>query len=87
MKTVNLNELIETLPLLQNLRWNKETREFDTVYLKPHASIVDGLLRISAEHGDNAAFDYEINPALETWAKQNGGYFEWYDNGCFVFSI
>jgi hypothetical protein len=86
MKTLNLNELIETLPMLENLRWNKERREFDTVYLKPRARIVDGLLRISAENGDNAAFDDEINPVLIAWAKNNGGYFEGYDGGCFVFS-
>ena len=86
MKTLNLIDLIETLPLLKNVRWNKESRDFEIVYLKPRAIIVDGLLRISAENGDNAAFDYQINPVLENWAKQNGGYFEWYDNGCFVFS-
>lgn len=90
----NVQTLIETLPALAGIKWDRQSREFIDVLVKPHAFERDGILHISGEHGDNACDYYGehrgeslwINPALEQWAKDNGGYFEWQNAGCIVFN-
>ena len=97
--TKTVEELQASLPLLRGLKWVREERDFIEVLNKPHSFIRDGLLYISTEHGDGAGDYYGdyineweqsgvpyINPALEAWANDQGGYFEWMDGGSIVFN-
>ena len=88
----NLENLVATLPALECLVYNRAEREFVSVMRDPHGFVRDGMLFVSAEYGDNAADYYGerghswINPALENWVTENGGYWEWYDTGSIVFA-
>lgn len=84
-------KLIASLPRIQSIECIKgELPHY--VLKRPHAFIdSEGRLLISAEHGDDAADYYErgypwINPVLEAWAKDNGGYFEWQHPGAICFT-
>ena len=94
-----LEQLKESLPLLNGIKWDKDARDFVNVMNKPHAFIKDGRLFVSMEHGDNAGDYYGqyiseseqsgppyINQALEAWADSHKGYWEWMDAGSIVFN-
>lgn len=93
MKKPTPEQLKATLPLLPSLVWNRETQTHDDTKIPPTALIVDGVLLISGEDG-NGFVDYYgefrggypyINPALEQWAKDNGGMWEWMHPGAIGF--
>ena len=88
-------ELIELLPYIHYLKWNKEIKDFEDKYAKPNAFERDGLLFISSEDYLNAdLFVYDtygevrptepIHPTLIQWAEQLGTYWEQYDNASIV---
>tara|TARA_B000000609_G_C24117620_1_gene317678 strand:- start:481 stop:750 length:270 start_codon:yes stop_codon:yes gene_type:complete len=83
-------KLIASLPDIQTMQFING--QFQDVLKRPHAFVdSEGRLLISAEHGDDAADYYDrgypwINPVLEAWAKDNGGYFEWEHPGAISFT-
>lgn len=89
------SELIEHLPFIKYLKWDKEAKDFTEEYAKPNAFERDGLLFISSEDSLNAdLFVYDtygevrptepIHPTLIDWANQLGTYWEQYDNASIV---
>ena len=89
---MNVEKLLNNLPLLPVMVWNRETKEHDDKLVAPHAFIRDGQLFLSAENGDDAADYYGefrggyawINPILEKFATENKCYWEWQDAGTIV---
>ena len=83
-------KLLTSLPTIQTMDFIDG--EFRDVLKRPYAFIdSEGHLLISAEQGDDAADYYGrgypwINPVLEAWAKDNGGYFEWQHPGAISFT-
>jgi hypothetical protein len=89
---MNVEKLLNNLPKIPVLVWNRETREHEDKLVAPHAFIRDGYLYVSAENGDDAADYYGeyhggyawINPILEKFATDNKCYWEWQDAGTIV---
>lgn len=81
-----MNHLIDSLPMLTAFKWDRSAHDLVQYETKPRAFLRDNKLFISAENGDGAANcdTLTVNPRLVEWAKKQGGYFEWYDNGTIV---
>ena len=94
-KMQNLENLMQNLPMLPNLVWNRETQEFVDGFVAPRGFIRDGMLFISGDEGDDAMDyygDYRggypwINPVLEQFAENNNAYWEWHDGGSIVLCL
>ncbi len=93
MTEQKLLKLQASLPQIKSLQWDRTKKDLIETTAPVHSFIQDGVLKVSAEHGDGAADyygefrggDMYINPALESWAKAKGGYWEWQNPGCICF--
>lgn len=94
-QVITAEELIEQLPFIKYLKWNKETKDFTEEYAKPNAFERNGLLFISSEDPHNADLNlYDtygefrptepIHPTLHDWATRLGTYWEQYDNASII---
>jgi len=86
---MNIEQLQASLPLVNRYTWNRELRDIEVTQTAPKSFVRDGLLFVSAEHGDDAADPdaLEVGQTLVDWAKQHGTYWEWYDNGTIVLAV
>ena len=92
MRNINVQNLLENLPLLPNMVWNREAGEYVDGFVAPRGFIRDGYLFVSGEEGDDAMDYYGeyrggyawINPVLEQFAADNNCYWEWENAGCIV---
>ena len=92
MDKKKLEKLLNNLPLLPNIVYDKVAKDFVEGFVKPRGFIRDGMLFVSGEEGDDACDYYGeyrggfpfINPILEKFAADNGCYFEFENAGCLV---
>jgi hypothetical protein len=86
---MNTEQLQASLPLVNRYSWNRELRDIEVTQVSPRSFVRDGLLFVSAEHGDAVADTdtLEVSQTLVDWAKQHGTYWEWYDNGTIVLAV
>lgn len=92
MRVAKLEKLLNNLPLLPNMVWNREAKEYVDGFVAPRGFIRDGMLFVSGEEGDDACDYYGeyrggfawINPVLENFAEKNNCYWEWENAGCIV---
>lgn len=84
---MNLREQLEAIRI-NNLEWNKETKDFDNIEVGPTVFERDGVLFVSAEDGKGFADYYseeagcpDICKELEAFAKKHGMFWEWCDPG------
>ena len=91
----NLETLIKTLPTIEDFEWSREKKDFVKVSIKASARIADEAIQIDGEDG-KGLIDYygeyrggypHIHPALEAWAENNGGHWEWNNPGSISFYI
>lgn len=88
-----LTTLQKTLPKLPALFWDRENKNLEEKKVPVDSFIKDDSLFVTSEDG-HSFIDYYgeyrggypyIAPALEKWAKDNGGYWEWQNPSAIVF--
>lgn len=95
MNISKLEKLATTLPKIADLVWNKETKEHDDIEHPCPFLIHDSKLLVSCESGIYTGDYYGeftggypiVCEALEAWAKDNNGYWEWENPGAICFAI
>lgn len=86
---MNLQDLLQRLPLVPSYAWDREAGDMVPVNVRPTAFIRDGLLIVSGEdglglvdyYGEDRGGDPWIHPALVDWADDLGLYWEWESPG------